>query len=467
MAGTMTTGANHVDDTRALRSKAAVTGGGVANPVESAASVGTESVDTKSVRTTPPANTLSKADLGRSDLTGLTFAGYHLGKRIGQGGMGQVYLAQHPVLGKRVAIKFIESSSLHCAEAIERFRCETAALGKIDHPNVLSAVDAGVVDGLQFLVTSFVQGTSLADELKRRGNIPWREACDWIAQAARGLEAAHQLGMVHRDIKPSNLLLDEHGIVKLIDFGLVRNSDRGDLTQAGQFLGTLDYIAPEQVGDARSCDIRSDIYSLGCTLYALLMGRPPFSGPQFETPASKIHGHLAVAPNFSASVDVSIPQPVVALLQRTLAKNPGERFASPRDVVATIDALGTAPSKEVAIGTRWPWFPPAIAGGLLIAGVVTFALCVGQASSPTVTTKSDASPAMEETQSESPVAEPTSTEATPPESIPAETPPEESSNDDSPEDTGSFIPRFSGESVISRDTTEVRNAPAVRIRIAQ
>jgi serine/threonine protein kinase len=262
---------------------------------------------------------------------------YELGPRIGAGGMGVVYQATHVWLGRTVAIKFISAEVLSDPEAITRFRGEARAIGGLDHPNIVRATDAGCVDGVHFLVTEYIEGCDLAWLVKQRGPLAAAEACEVIRQAALGLQHAHEQGFVHRDVKPSNLRVDRSGVVKLLDFGLARMAaGQTTMTGTGQMLGTLDFLAPEQASDARNVDIRADIYSLGCTLYFLLTGSPPFSGPEYDTPASKIKGHLADPPQPMAGRCTRLPLAVTRCLQRMMAKDPRDRYRTPAEVVQAI-----------------------------------------------------------------------------------------------------------------------------------
>ena len=290
-----------------------------------------------------PCAALTSADLQRGDLTGRRLGPYELGERIGQGGMGQVFLARHQALGKQFAIKFLAGSIQRNPEAERRFQEEITSLGKLQHPNILNAVDAGRAGDVHYLVTEYVDGQDLAELVTEHGPLNPARACDFIRQAANGLACAHALGFVHRDIKPSNLMIDAHGTLRLLDFGLVRNQqDTDGLTSAGQLLGTIDFLSPEQAADGRSADARSDLYSIGCTLLFLLTGKPPFSGDQFASVAAKIHGHLFVTPPALTDSENSktrglIPAELLEILHRLLNKNPADRFQSARELIEALD----------------------------------------------------------------------------------------------------------------------------------
>ena len=282
------------------------------------------------------------ADLQRGDLTGLRLGHYELGKRVGHGGMGQVFLARHQALGKQFAIKFLAGDILQNPDAERRFQEEITSLGKLQHPNILSAVDAGRAGEVHYLVTEYVDGKDLARLVAEEGPLHPARARDFLRQAAAGLACAHAHGFIHRDIKPSNLIVDAHGTLRLLDFGLVRNLQESDgLTNAGQLLGTIDFLSPEQAADGRSADFRSDLYSVGCTLLFLLTGRPPFSGEKFASVAARIHGHLFMTPpalcEMHGETNCAIPEELSRILHRLLSKNPADRFQSANELIETLD----------------------------------------------------------------------------------------------------------------------------------
>ncbi|MFN9720443.1 MAG: serine/threonine protein kinase, partial [Planctomycetota bacterium] len=280
---------------------------------------------------------VSSADLHRDDLTGFQISHYQLGRRIGSGGMGQVFEAKHSTLGKRFAIKFMTDDARLCNEGVHRFQQEITSLGVLRHPNIVSAVDAGNSGGLHYLVTELVDGTNLYQLVKDKESLSESKAIDMILQAARGLNHAHQLGFIHRDIKPSNLILDSYGTVRLLDFGLVLHQRRSDeLTSPGQLLGTVDFLAPEQAADGRIADHRSDLYSLGCTLLYLLTGKTPFFGEQFNSIATKIHGHLFATPPAMQLLPVQTTDQTRQCLERLIAKRPDQRFQSCDELISAL-----------------------------------------------------------------------------------------------------------------------------------
>lgn len=269
---------------------------------------------------------------------------YQILKLLGQGGMGAVYQALHPRLEKVVALKVLRVGRVQ-HDALERFDREMKALGKLDHPHLIRALDAGEADGTHFLVMEFVSGTDLSVLLAERGQLPIAESCELIAQAAAGLHAAHSRGMIHRDIKPANLMLakQEFGppIVKVLDLGLALLSESqtpnaGGLTSDGQIMGTIDYMPPEQAQDSHLVDERADIYSLGASLYALLTGGSIFQGRPNATLMQKLMT-LATEPIPPIRERrPEVPEPLAAIVHRMVTRDPKQRFASMAEVITAL-----------------------------------------------------------------------------------------------------------------------------------
>lgn len=274
---------------------------------------------------------------------------YRVVKRLGAGGMGMVFQAEHRLMERAVALKVINTDLLDNPAAVERFHLEFKAVARLTHPNIVTAFDADQAGNLHFLVMELVDGVSLARLVEKRGPLPVTNACHYIRQAAQGLQHAFTQGMVHRDIKPQNLMLTRQGQVKVLDFGLARLARAPGptaseaqkrppvlgpgLTQAGAVLGTPDYMAPEQAHNSRDVDIRADIYSLGCTLYFLLKGAPPFpTGSALQ----KMVAHSEDSPPALTEAATPPPPEVIRIVERMMAKDPAQRFQTPAEVVEAL-----------------------------------------------------------------------------------------------------------------------------------
>jgi WD40 repeat protein len=269
---------------------------------------------------------------------------YQLLARLGGGGMGQVFKARHSRLGKVVALKLIHPQRLGDASVVRRFLREVRSASRLDHPNIVHALDAGESDGRPYLVLELIEGTDLAALLKQKGPLAPALAHECIRQAAVALQHAHEQGLVHRDIKPSNLMLMPTGQVKLLDLGLARlwDAEEGEqsasLTDTGAVMGTPDYIAPEQARSSRQADIRSDLYSLGCTFYHLLTGQPPFPG---GTTTEKLLKHQMDQPTPIEELCPEVPAALTAVLGKMLAKKPEQRYQTPAELADELAALAS------------------------------------------------------------------------------------------------------------------------------
>lgn len=266
---------------------------------------------------------------------------YHLLKKLGEGGMGTVYKAVHTRLDRIFALKVLPPDRMRDEQAVARFQREMRAVGAFDHPAIVRATDAGELDGTHFLVMEYVDGLDLSTLAERIGPLPIPDACELVRQAAEGLQHVHERDMVHRDVKPSNLMLTPQGSVKILDLGLAllhgSSESLFELTTVGQFMGTLDYMAPEQADDSHEVDIRADVYSLGAALYKLLTNRAPFAGPKFNSPLKKFKG-LALLPVPSiCELRPEVPQELAETIDRMLAKAPDDRFATPEDVARALE----------------------------------------------------------------------------------------------------------------------------------
>jgi serine/threonine protein kinase/formylglycine-generating enzyme required for sulfatase activity len=271
---------------------------------------------------------------------GKNFGDYTLLEKLGEGGMGVVYRAQHRRMKRLVAVKMVAKKEIGSPDAVKRFYREVETAAKLNHTNIVQAYDAREHEGVHYLVMEYVEGKDLAAVVKQRGPLPVAQAVDYVIQAARGLHYAHKHGVVHRDIKPSNLMLDKEWTVKILDMGLARvagiaDDSNGDgLTAMGQVMGTLDYMAPEQALDAHHADARADIYSLGCTLYRLLTGRVLYKGESLMQ-ILMAHRELPIPPLCKASPDVS-PQ-LDGVYQKMVAKKPEDRYRSMTEVIAALE----------------------------------------------------------------------------------------------------------------------------------
>jgi WD40 repeat protein len=289
---------------------------------------------------------------------------YRTLERIGAGGMGVVYKAQHLVMGRIVALKVIHPALTERPAMVERFRREVQAAAGLCHPNVVTAYDADQAGDRHFLVMEYVPGITLDRLVREQGPLPPERACEYTRQAALGLQHAHDKGLVHRDVKPANLILTPEGQVKVLDFGLARcgcgeegREGSGSITGTGTFMGTVDFLAPEQADDPHRADIRADLYSLGCTLYFLLTGQPPF--PE-GTLMQRLKAHALREPPPLAAARPGPPAGLEAVVRRLLAKEPARRFQTPAEV-----ARALAPFAERRPQRRRPLRRAVLAAALL------------------------------------------------------------------------------------------------------
>ncbi|MBS0210200.1 MAG: protein kinase [Planctomycetes bacterium] len=263
---------------------------------------------------------------------------YVLLEKIGAGGMGQVYKAQHKRLKRLTAIKVLPASLVKNAEAIKRFQREVESAARLSHANIVQAYDADECNGVHFLAMEYVEGRDLSTLVRERGALPVSDVVNYILQAARGLAYAHAEGMVHRDIKPANLLLDKKGVVKILDMGLARFEDGGqqqELTQSGMVMGTVEYMAPEQAKNTRGADARSDVYSLGCSLYRIMIGENVYDA---ESTIAKIIAHMQAPIPSLRTKRAEVPAEVDRIYQRMLAKRPEDRYQNAGELLVDLEA---------------------------------------------------------------------------------------------------------------------------------
>ncbi|MFL5342374.1 MAG: protein kinase domain-containing protein [Gemmataceae bacterium] len=300
---------------------------------------------------------------------------YRVQRQLGVGGMGTVWLAEHAVMNRPVAVKVIRPDLLARPGAADRFLREVRAAAKLHHPNIVTAFDAEVVGDSCLLAMEYVPGETLGDRVQT-GPLPVAEACRAARDVARGLAHAHAAGLVHRDVKPHNLMRTADGTTKVLDFGLagIRTGEaipaaaNDGLTGAGMLCGTPDYIAPEQSTDPRAADPRADIYGLGCTLYHLLAGRAPFAA------AASVNDKLTAQRESTPEPIAGLPPPLWAVLAKMMAKRPEDRYQTADEVAAALEPFSATSNRAATAGRRRRVRRlTAIAAGLLAAGILVAA----------------------------------------------------------------------------------------------
>lgn len=295
---------------------------------------------------------------------------YTVERELGRGGMATVFLAEDLKHHRQVAIKVLDPE-VAAAIGPERFLREIETVAALTHPHILPLFDSGQAGGLLFYVMPYVEGESLRDRLNREKELPLDDALRIAREVADALSYAHAHGLVHRDIKPENVLL-EQGHAVVADFGIARAAlaaGEQKLTATGIMVGTPAYMSPEQVAGSRELDGRSDLYSLGCVLYEMLAGQPPFTGPTAESVA---HQHLNVTPRLITDLRPAVPAAVAAALQRALAKAPADRYRSVSEYLTALQASLSGTGSKESSGRPRAWSPRAV----LVAGVAVAALAV-------------------------------------------------------------------------------------------
>jgi len=265
---------------------------------------------------------------------------YELLGTLGEGGMGTVYRARHTRLDRQVALKLLPARRLRDDAAVARFEREMKAIGRLDHPAIVRATDAGDVDGTHFLAMDYVEGIDLSKLVRLVGPLDVASACEIVRQAAIGLDYAHQQELIHRDVKPSNLMLTLRGDVKVLDLGLAlfgaASEALDELTTVGQLMGTLDYMAPEQGDDSHDVDARADVYSLGATLFKLLTATAPYDSPGTRTPLAKMKALATIDAPSVAERREELPTELVTIVDRALLRNVNDRFASANELADSL-----------------------------------------------------------------------------------------------------------------------------------
>jgi serine/threonine-protein kinase len=267
---------------------------------------------------------------------------------IGRGGNGIVFKARHSLLPQRlVALKTLDNRDLHRGEeALTRFRREIDIVTRLDHPNIVRALDVLSTRTQLYLVLEFIEGQDLAARVRERGPLPVAEAVGYAVQAARGLAYAHRKGVVHRDLKPANLLCTTEGVVKITDLGLARVCQQEpdpDLSLKGLCVGTPEFMAPEQAEDASQADARSDLYALGATLFHLLTGQLPVAGSSYLHCLQRL---LTAPPRPLLEVRTDVPRPLAAVADRLRARDPADRPADAEEVVALLEPFGPGQAED-------------------------------------------------------------------------------------------------------------------------
>lgn len=288
---------------------------------------------------------------------------YEIQKKIGAGGMGAVYLALDPSLKRLCALKVLPVEKAQNPILVRRFKSEAQVAANLRHENIVTVFEAGEADGLSYIALEYVEGIDVAKLVSQRGNVPLKRSIEIIRQVAKALEHAHEKGMVHRDIKPGNLLLRRDGVVKLADLGLARMLDDNtdtSITRAGTTVGTVDYMAPEQARDSKAADVRSDIYSLGCTWYFMLTGHPPFPEGSLT---NKLRAHAETLIPDPRQDNPKVSEAVFGVIRRMTEKKPGKRYQTPTELLADLDVTSlTSDIVSDTIFSDMPAGPPTTSG---------------------------------------------------------------------------------------------------------
>ncbi len=263
---------------------------------------------------------------------------YLLMEKIGEGGMGEVFRAKHTRMDRDVALKVIRREKMASPDAVKRFRREIRAAAALAHENVVMAYDADQAGDIHFFAMEYVDGSNMSKLVIQKGPLPVAEACDYVRQTALGLQHAHEKGLTHRDIKPANLLVSRAGVVKISDLGLARLDDvagaeaASRITKEGLVVGTPDFVSPEQARNSQDADIRSDVYSLGCTLYFLLTADVPYPG---GNPTEKMVRHAREP--FPMPKRADLPPGLDKVLAKMTAKKPDQRYQTPGEVAEALE----------------------------------------------------------------------------------------------------------------------------------
>ena len=320
---------------------------------------------------------------GTNDLCGRTLGGYRLLRRLGSGAMADVYLAEQQSLSRRVAVKVLRPETLRHPAAVERFAQEARAAAALVHGNIVQIHEVACIDGIHFLAEEYVAGPSLKAWLAARGPLDALAGLSVLSQVGSALVKSAQAGIVHRDIKPENLLVTPAGEVKVADFGLARVlEDDLELTQQGMALGTPLYMSPEQAA-GRPIDVRSDLYSLGATVYHLVAGQPPFTG---ATSLAVALAHQRDEPTPLAAFRPELPAGLGRIVEQLLAKRPEERCETPTELLQAVEAVEMA----ISAGSRHGRMPLAWEGELVDWRPATTSAGATRMAAPTLAARAQA-----------------------------------------------------------------------------
>jgi serine/threonine-protein kinase len=272
------------------------------------------------------------------DLTGRTLGDFQIIRKLGKGGMAEVYLAEQLSLKRQVALKVLRAEFVTDATYVKRFRHEATAAGALNHPNIVQVYSIGEQEGIHFIAQEYVRGGNLKDFLRKKGPLEWNLTLFLMKQVAAAMQVAGTNGIVHRDIKPENILLTKKGEAKVADFGLAQLTQHGErvtMTQVGVTMGTPLYMSPEQVA-GKPLDHRSDIYSFGAMAYHMLAGRPPFQG---ETALAVAVQHMNEKPELLRKIRPDLPQPICDLVHKMMAKRKEDRYDDAQALLNDLKAL--------------------------------------------------------------------------------------------------------------------------------
>jgi serine/threonine-protein kinase len=336
---------------------------------------------------------------------------YEIDSVLGEGGMARVFRGTDNVLGRTVAVKVLAHQFARDETSVARFRREAQSAASLNHPNVVSVYDTGSDDGVHWIVMEYLEGRTLKEAIEEEGPLAPDRTAEIARHVSLALATAHEKGLVHRDVKPANIMLTPSGETKVMDFGIARAvTSTGDptLTRTGFVMGTAAYLSPEQA-EGKPVDARSDIYSLGCVVYEMLTGKPPFDG---NSPVAVATKHLSEEPEPISRVNPRVPHEVEAVVARAMRKDPEERYQDAREMA---DDLGRAVTGELPLGTasgaatepverpggdtrvlptavpeplresfrRTPWLPAALIGALLVILAVVAAFLLFRGGTPT------------------------------------------------------------------------------------